>query len=134
MDDENKALFIRCQQRALLTSETPQIVGTATLQKMQITGVVDETGKIRVLVVNALHQSMAVLDKFARKRDGKGHGVSLGLPVAPEHPSRTIRCSLRLGKASIRCATNAGLGSFFVSADELAGNQRNSISMPSITR
>ena len=51
------------EQRMLLGAHQPQMIGASALHEAQIIGVIDDAGKIRVLVIDAdLHVMAAVAD------------------------------------------------------------------------
>ncbi|MNT57764.1 hypothetical protein D3C72_1951630 [compost metagenome] len=96
MHDEDQPLLIGGQKRALFAAEATQVIGAAALEKMQITGVVNEAGEIRILIIDPLRQAVAMFDQFTRKRNHKlAHTISLRISAASERPSRMIRCSCR---------------------------------------
>jgi hypothetical protein len=70
MDDEDETFHVPLdRQRRLLDTEQPQIVCAGPLHEMQITGVIDDAGEIRVLVIDPLHQPVPVICQFSGKRD-----------------------------------------------------------------
>src|SRR3546814_9398779 len=57
VNDEDQPLLVGRQEVALLAAEAAQVIGAAALEKMQVAGVIDQPGKIRVLVRSEEHTS-----------------------------------------------------------------------------
>ena len=53
----------------MMNAEQPQIVGASALQEMQIAGVIDPAGKIRVLEIDALAKLVTAVREPAGDRD-----------------------------------------------------------------
>src|SRR3546814_19614906 len=75
VNDEDQPLLVGRQEVALLAAEAAQVIGAAALEKMQVAGVIDQPGKIRVLVIDPLGEPMPVPDQFALKKKtlGRAH-------------------------------------------------------------
>src|SRR6516164_5955429 len=96
---ESKARGLRLRfrkQRVLLRAHQPQMVGTAALHEAQVVGVIDDPGKIGVLIIDAdLHVMTAVAD----------HAVEIDWchfgPLIADEGTVCAKSSLR---ASMACA------------------------------
>src|SRR5882757_9422751 len=72
-------------QGAVLLAEQPQQLGAAALEEAQPIGVVDDAGRVSVLVINPQRQDMDALGKMAGRRPARyrsAHASSDGSPVA----------------------------------------------------
>src|SRR4051812_48104998 len=65
------------EQCLLLGAHQPQMIGPSALHEAQIVGVIDDAGKIRVLVIDAdLHAVAAVADLAVEMRHRRTHWIS----------------------------------------------------------
>ena len=70
VDDEDQAFAIPLdRQRRLLDTQEPQVIRARPLHEMQVPGVIDDAGKIGVLVVDTLQQPVSGIRQLAGKRN-----------------------------------------------------------------
>src|SRR5216683_5460294 len=77
-------------QGAVLLAEQPQQLGAAALEEAQPVGVVDDAGRVGVLVINPQRQHMDAVGKPTGRR--RAHASSAGPPLASRSSWRC--CSL----------------------------------------
>src|SRR5262249_52508944 len=91
--DEGEArrlLLDLLEQRTLIGAEQAKIVGSAALHEAQIACVIDDAGKIGVLVVDANRLDMPAVPNFAVKRCTHRHGTFWPIDRSQFWPSNCL--------------------------------------------
>jgi hypothetical protein len=74
VNHKHQPFSIRIDEIALGAAQAAQIIGAAALKEMQVAGVIDQTGKIGVFIIDPLVQPVAAIDQAAAEGKCISHG------------------------------------------------------------
>ena len=81
VNDEHQTFGITLdRQRRLLDAKQAQIIGARPLHEMQVASVIDDAGKVRVLVIDTLYQPVSGIRQLAGKRN-QSHAAASVLKI-----------------------------------------------------